>query len=210
MNADALIFDLDGTLWDASEATLDVWNTVISDVEEVKEPVTLEQVVDNFGLQLPQIGENLFPYLDVEKREELYKKFRNIESDYMRKKGGILFKNLEEVLEKLFENHELYIVSNCQKGYIEAFLDYTKLEKYFKDFECSGNTDLLKGENIKLIIERNNIKSSLYIGDAQVDCDGAKLAGIPFVYADYGFGQVDHYDYKINEIEELIKLVNCH
>ena len=84
-------------------------------------------------------------------------------------------------------------------------MEYYKLEKYFKDFECAGNTGLIKGENIKLVIEKHHLKNPIYVGDAQVDCDGAKLAGIPFVYASYGFGQVTSHDYIINEFTELLK-----
>jgi phosphoglycolate phosphatase len=44
-------------------------------------------------------------------------------------------------------------VSNCQAGYIEAFLEYYKLKEYFTDFECSGNTMQSKADNIKSIID---------------------------------------------------------
>ena len=55
-------------------------------------------------------------------------------------------------------------------------------------------------------MERNNLKDVVYVGDTRGDADSAKIAGIPFVYAEYGFGHVDEYDYKIEKFEDLKKL----
>lgn len=206
MNIDSIMFDLDGTLWDSTEVVLKAWDTVISQTKEVKAPVTIEQLQSIMGLQLPQIADKLFPYLYRKNGLKILRNCCSIECERLRKEGGKLFDKLEETLEKLSENHELFIVSNCQCGYIDAFLEYHKLGKYFKDFECAGNTGLLKGENIKKLIEKHKLKNPIYVGDTQGDCDGAKLAGIPFVYAAYGFGQVDTYDYVINDFTELLKL----
>ena len=86
----------------------------------------------------------------------------------------------------------LGIVSNCQEDYIETFLDYYGLWKYITDTENAGRTGKSKGENIRLVVERNGFDRVLYVGDTQKDCDAADLAGVPFVHAAYGFGTIDH------------------
>ena len=73
-----------------------------------------------------------------------------------------------------------------------------KLEKYFSDFEMSGRTDLTKGENIKLVMERNGINNALYLGDTIGDQFAAKDAEIPFVFALYGFGTTENPEYTIS------------
>lgn len=100
----------------------------------------------------------------------------------------------------------MYIVSNCIEGYIESFLNSSNLTDYFKDYESNGRTKLSKGENIKLIIERNNIKKAIYVGDTISDKEAADYAKIPFVYASYGFGNVEQYDYKIDEINDILNI----
>lgn len=114
--------------------------------------------------------------------------------------------HVEDVLKKLSEKYKLYIVSNCQDGYIESFYEFHKLEKYFLDYENPGRTGLSKGENIKLIIQRNNLSEPIYVGDTEGDCKAAKYAGVPFVYAKYGFGQVNDYDESIDTFGDLVKL----
>jgi phosphoglycolate phosphatase len=113
---------------------------------------------------------------------------------------------LEEVLQALSEKYELYIVSNCQEGYIEAFYAYHGLEKYFRDFENPGRTGLSKGENIKLLMKRNGLEAPVYVGDTAGDQKAAKDAGIPFVYAKYGFGDVEDYDYAIERFDALLEI----
>lgn len=96
------------------------------------------------------------------------------------------------------------IVSNCQSGYIELFLRKTGLEPYITDTECYGDTGKNKDENIRLVVERNSLKHPVYVGDTQGDCDAAAKAGVPFVFASYGFGQADHADAVIASFDELL------
>ena len=88
-------------------------------------------------------------------------------------------------------------------GYIEAFYKSHGLEKYFTDYENPGRTGLSKGENIKLVIERNNLKKPVYVGDTNGDYLATKVAGIPFIHAKYGFGKIEDQVIEINDIREL-------
>ena len=56
-------------------------------------------------------------------------------------------------------------------------------------------------------MKRNELKHPVYVGDTQGDCNAAKLANIPFVFASYGFGEVDGYDYMIEEISDIVNLL---
>ena len=56
-------------------------------------------------------------------------------------------------------------------------------------------------------MKRNSIKHAAYIGDTLGDFNASKLAGIDFIYAKYGFGEVEKPDYTINSFEELEQIV---
>ena len=77
----------------------------------------------------------------------------------------------------LKEKYPLYIVSNCQSGYIESFLAYYHLEDYFSDMECFGNNGMQKGENIARLARRNHLDKAVYVGDIQGDYDASMQAG---------------------------------
>ena len=55
-------------------------------------------------------------------------------------------------------------------------------------------------------MERNGFKDVVYVGDTQGDLEACEVAGIPFVYCAYGFGQPERYDYKIEKFSELLEL----
>lgn len=81
------------------------------------------------------------------------------------------------------------------------------MEKYFEDTECWGRTRLSKGESNKILIARNHLKNPIYVGDTAGDYQSAVDAGIPFVYAAYGFGEVQDCAYEIQSIRELPKVL---
>ncbi len=200
---DGIIFDLDGTLWNATEAICKTWNMVLDGYPYIREPITVKELEGCMGLLLDDISRKLFPNESSVMQRELIEKCCDMEVRYLSEHGGILYPKLEETLGILSAKHKLFIVSNCQSGYIESFFKGHGLEKYFTDFECAGNTGKEKGENNKIIMERNSLKAPVYVGDTESDRQSAIAAGIPFVYAAYGFGSVKKYDYIINEFSEL-------
>lgn len=203
---EGIIFDLDGTLWNSIYAICDTWNMILSRYPEVREPITVDELEPCMGLFLDDISKRLFPKQSPQVRKKLIDLCCREECVYLAEHGGRLYENVEETLKKLSENHRLFIVSNCQDGYIQSFFSGHGLRRYFKDFECNGRTGLSKGENNKLIINRNGLKSSIYVGDTITDKISADYAGIPFVFAKYGFGNTDEYDYCIERFDDLLKL----
>lgn len=206
MNFDGIIFDLDGTLWDSAEGICGTWEQVIGKYPEVDRKITVDDLHSCMGLALDEIGLKLFPKLSENMRKKLMKECCDLENEYLSVHGGVLYPELEDTLKKLSEKYRLFIVSNCQDGYIESFFTAHGLEKYFDDIECLGKTGLSKGENNKLIISRNNLKNAVYVGDTAGDRQSAVDAGIPFVYASYGFGNVQEYDYIIDSISDMKKI----
>lgn len=203
---DSIIFDLDGTLWDSTKEILITWNSVIEKYEGLQ-TLTRDDLKKFMGTPTSKIFDGLFPNLDINTRKELEEECSKDEMDYLRVHGGKLYEGIKGVLEQLAGKYKLFIVSNCQHGYIETFMNYYGFQKYFSDFEYIGRTGLPKGENIKLVMERNSLESSIYVGDTQGDRKAANLAGIPFIFAKYGFGDVDGYDYVIDNFVELLELV---
>ena len=127
----------------------------------------------------------------------------SMENDYLREHGGVLYPKLEETLSALKEKYPLYIVSNCQSGYIEAFLDHYGFRKYFEDIECYGNNLKQKGDNIRLLADRNGLTEAVYVGDIQGDYDASCHAGVGFIHAAYGFGTIAADVPEIHTFEEL-------
>ena len=204
---DSIIFDVDGTLWDSTKSVAESWNKAIrehSSLNLTLEPVSLSRV---FGKTMTEIADALFPDLSVKERMELLDVCFDEENRYLEDHPGILYPDVVRTIKELSLSFPLYIVSNCQCGYIEVMLRTTGLGPYIRDHLCFGETQVPKGETIRMLIERNNLQSPVYVGDTQGDADSCKTAGIPFIFAEYGFGDVPDARTRIHTFSDLTKLL---
>ena len=200
----AIIFDMDGTLWDTTELIYKVWNETLKRHEETGDiHVSLEKIRSYMGKTMYEIGEAMLPGLSEEKAAEIFGECTDDEDLALAEEGGVLYPGLEETLRRLKDRYPLYIVSNGQKNYASAFIEMYGLGELIEDEETFGRTGLSKGENISLIMERNGIDEAVYIGDTQQDESSARFAGTKFIYAAYGFGKADAPDAVINSLSEL-------
>ena len=203
-----IIFDMDGTLWDSAAGVAESWNEAILAYGYERKPLTACDIQSVMGKTMEDIADILFPELNVMQRKELLDLCCRLENDYLRRHGGVLYPDIRKTMEKLKVNYHLYIVSNCQAGYIEAFLDYYKFHDLIEDIECYGNNDKPKGENIALLYQRNNLEDAVYVGDIQGDYDASMSAGVRFIHAGYGFGKVEADVPEIQKFSDLIEVID--
>ena len=198
-------FDLDGTLWNPLDTIIDGWTSASREFG-LKVP-SYEDLRSVMGFNRRQLMDRLYPGISPEVEEPFIKRCDQLCDSLLAERGAVLYDGLEETLALLSSSVSLYIASNCQEGYIERFLDRYSLEKYFCDYRFSGKGCVSKGDNISDMIEANGFESTVFVGDTQGDCDAARDAGVDFIYAAYGFGSVDSYDYKIESLAELKELI---
>ena len=201
-----IIFDVDGTLWDSCAAVAKAWNEVYKRRGLVRR-FSEQDVSGCMGLTLPEISEQFFPDTPEALRREILRDCMETENRLLAKEGGKIYEGVKETLVKLSAVYGVYIVSNCERGYIEALLAFSGLGAYVDGFLCAGATGKEKGENLKILIAEYKLKNCAYVGDTRKDEIACKEAGIPFVWAAYGFGCADSPDAIIHSFAELEKTV---
>lgn len=203
-----LIFDMDGTLWDSSKNVAASWNEKLRELGYIDRPaITQQDIMGVMGLTMDKIADIIFADFSKEKRMTLLDRCCAYENEYLRRHGAVLYPRLSETLAILRRQYPLFIVSNCQQGYIEAFLDHYQFGDCFTDIECYGNNLKGKGENIALIAQRNGLDRAYYIGDIQGDYDATKQAGFDFIHAAYGFGTINAKVPELAHFYDLPKLL---
>ena len=175
---------MDGTLWDAVDTYARIWNEVFLRAgKEVH--ITRESLIGNIGIPIPKILANLFPEIENEEANRFSKELAEHEPELLSRYGGTPYPGVVSGLEQLSSKYKLFLVSNCTEAI------------------SFGDTHKPKGDNMLLLKEKYHLQPPLYMGDIEADGRETHRAGLPFVYARYGFGHTDDYELAFDSFEDF-------
>ncbi len=208
MKVESLIFDIDGTLWDSRQLVAEGYNLQLCDEGFEKYCVNAEQLKALFGKTMSEIADIMLADFEVPERYALMERCMEREDVYLRENAtdAIAYEGVKETLTELEKKYRLFIVSNSQQGYPEITMRAIGVEHLFEGHLCFGDTQTEKGETMKTLMKKYDIKDAVYIGDTQGDYEATLVAGIPFVWASFGFGEPDGYEMKIDSFKELMEI----
>ncbi len=191
INYDALIFDLDGTLWNACQTTANGWNAALHQLG-IQQEVTAAQIANVTGIPYKEALEITLPGLS-NLHPSLSDTIKYVTMDILSVEGGTLYPGVAEGVERLADHYSLFIVSNCQERYLQLFFQFSGLHHFFKGFDCNGISGSGKDEMLINMKNNNSLKHPVYIGDMIHDQQAAKKAGMDFIHVSYGFDPlIDH------------------
>ena len=181
---DSIIFDIDGTLWNASAASANGWNVYLNQMgyNTTVKKETIESVA---GCVFEECVKKLLAHIN-EPLPSLLKNLNHYETEAVKSEGGVFYEGVKSLMPKLADHYKLYLVSNCQEWYMNVFFEKSNFKNLFTDWDCHGRLKKSKAENIKDIIKRNNLQNSVYVGDTKIDQKSSMEAGIDFIHAGYG------------------------
>ena len=207
MNYESLIFDIDGTLWDSRALVAEGYNIQLKEEGLAHLCVTAEELKPLFGKVLEEIADILFVSIPVPERYALMARCMRTENLHMHRDPCCIgYPCIRETMEELAKRYRLFIVSNSECGYPELCMEKLGLTPYIEGHLCYGDTGTSKGKTIRTLMEKHSIGKCVYVGDTQGDYEATLEAGIPFIWASYGFGNPAGYTAKIDSFEELLNL----
>ncbi|PWE00605.1 HAD family hydrolase [Marinilabilia rubra] len=202
---DSFIFDLDGTLWDSVDVYIKGWNNIF-----LRENIPIrfdrryfERMV---GWNPSDFLRAVLPDYSQQYRERLYCEASEEQLRLYDTSKAFIYPGVIEGLKLLNRSYRLFIVSNCSKGIIEKFFQQTNTGYCFTGNISHGDNGLSKSENIKYIVNKHNLKKTVYVGDTVSDKTQSELANVDFIWVSYGFGFVQDYEKMVNCFSELVSL----
>lgn len=207
MRYESLIFDIDGTLWDSRALVAEGYNIQLEREGLSHLAVNAEMFLPLFGKIMTEIADIIFPSIPAPERYALMERCMDTENRHLRNNPcHIGYPGIRQTMQALSKNHRLFIVSNSQKGYPELCIEKLGLSDLIQGHLCFGDTGTSKGKTIRALMGAHGITDCAYIGDTQGDYEATLEAGVPFIWAAYGFGTPDGYDHKIDSFSDLLSL----
>ena len=207
MNYEALILDIDGTLWDSRALVAEGYNIQLKKEGLVHLFVTAEDLLPLFGKVMTEIADVILASIPEADRYDLMERCMATENKYLEENPcNIGYPGIRETLAQLSKKYRLFIVSNSQCGYPELCIQKLDIAPFISAHMCFGDTGTSKGQTILRLMKEQNITSAAYVGDTQGDYEASVEAGIPFIWATYGFGEPERYDAKIDTFPQLLNL----
>ena len=199
---DSLIFDMDGTLWDALDTYMRVWKEYLAE-NALDIALSRSEMKSWMGLEEREFLERILPELSPGERKERYRDVIRLGYEMVPSYGGRIYDGVLEGLRLLSTRYPLFIVSNCPKDLIKHFMQFAQITDLVTDSLAHGENYRPKHENISFLINKHKLKLPVYIGDTQGDAEQSQLAGIPFVFMEYGFGDASTYDQKFSRFDDF-------
>ncbi|PWK77316.1 phosphoglycolate phosphatase [Mucilaginibacter oryzae] len=199
---DSLIFDMDGTLWDAVDTYAESWNLIFQK-HDMKRNIKRDDLLHVIGLDGKRLTQVLLPEFDEKRGMEIYYEVNQVRREILPTSGGMVYKGVTEGIKQLSTRYKVFVLSNCAVGIIPLFLNWAAIADYVTDVMAYGTNQMPKNYNMHLLMDKHGLKSPVYIGDTNGDAEQTRIAGLPFIFVSYGFGNTDDYDQKFDDFESL-------
>lgn len=199
-NTDALIFDMDGTLWDAVDTYAEIWNMAF-EREGIEQRITRNDLLALIGTPIDDIIRHFVPADQV---DHLLQVIAGLVVTELPRLGGRLYEGVQEGIATLAQHYQLFMLSNCDELELPIFVRYAGIESYITDTLAYGNTHLRKADNMRMLTEKYHLQHPVYVGDTDSDCSEAHRAGVPFVWMSYGFGTTDRAQLQFDNFSDMV------
>jgi phosphoglycolate phosphatase len=186
MKNEAIIFDIDGTLWNACLATAKGWSAGLSkmDINKIVFPEDIECLAGN---TIEASVDILFPGLRA-RYPEAIEILSEHEVAAFQSEGGIFYEGVISGIKELSGSYKIFLVSNCPDWYMKIFIEQSRIGRIFEGFDCYGLSGMTKDKMLARLKNRYSLKNPVYVGDTAGDEEAANLANIEFIHVSYGFG----------------------
>jgi phosphoglycolate phosphatase len=192
----SLLFDLDGTLVDTAPDLINALNHVF--MEKKLSPVPSELVRPYVGLGALAMLQQGFQHHGIEVDTEQLTEAHGIFRTYYEQNICVesrAYDGVWDVIPAFYEEgYRLSVCTNKPEYLAVSLLQQLDLAKYFAAICGSDTVPNRKPhrDHLAITVERagTSLDSSVMVGDASPDVDGARNAAIPIIGFDYGYSPV--------------------
>jgi phosphoglycolate phosphatase len=187
-----LIFDWDGTLCDSTARIVEAMQQAARELA-IAEP-SEGAVQDVIGLGLPEALAQVFPTLDVARREQVRERYSSCYVALDAHPAGLFSGALETLDELRLRGHTLAVATGKGRAGLNRVLAGLGLDGYFDATRCADETcskpDPLMLQELLTEFTRP-VEQAVMIGDSEYDLAMARRLEMPSIGVSYGVHSVE-------------------
>jgi phosphoglycolate phosphatase len=192
---EALIFDLDGTLFQSETLIIPAYERAFERLraEGLFVGATPDHtiILTSLGMILKEIWSRVLPNSTEEARSRMDALFLEEQLVLLQQGKGKLYPGVKETLHSLSNaGYRLFIASNGLEIYVRTVAQQMGIEKYFEAMYSAGQYQTKsKVDLVKLLIHHHSIRSGWMIGDRHSDVEAGQANQLTVIGCAYaGFG----------------------
>jgi phosphoglycolate phosphatase len=207
---EAVLFDLDGTVINSYKGIQQAFDKAFLKVYDRPNEKSIEDVI---GPPIDEILIKVTGETDTQNIAAFLKHFKH-QYDSEEYKISALYEEMEALMKVLHDRGiKLYIATNKRYRPTLLIVNHLSLDKYISGIYCSdinGKTFTSKSEMVMEILQKEKLskENTILVGDTHHDEIAAKQNEITFIYAAYGFGNLENIDKTIYKPIETLNFIN--
>ena len=217
-NIKAILFDLDGTLFETAPELAEAVNLMLKDLEmaelktnEIKR--FIGRGAENLIKQSIEVSSKKDPTLFFANAEKLFAHHYSLISA-----NSLMYEGVEKsIIDLKAKDFLLGCVTNKPAIYSEALMNHSKLSDFMDIIVSGDTTEKKKPDPLPILHALNQLniepKDAIMVGDSVVDIEAGFEAGTYIFTVPYGyqFGESiisDKVDYAMSNFSELTQIIN--
>lgn len=214
---EAVIFDMDGTLFETDKLLVPVHHRVFETLREEglyeHETPPVERLLSCLGMLLEDIWRQVMPDSTEAARKRADVLLLQYEREGLERGEGELYPFVEETLRELHSRGiKLFVASNGLEEYVKGVAEFKGIAPLFDGLYSAGEYETsTKVDLVSRLLKDHNIQSAWMVGDRSSDVEAGKGNGLQTIgcaYATYGrASEIEGADVLINDFRELLPLL---
>ena len=214
----AMVFDMDGTLFKTETLLIPVYHGVFDRLREEGlyqgETPPQEIFLGCLGMLLSDIWQKVIPNEEQHVHRRADELLLELELKGLKELESDLYPEVASTLLKLKEQGvALFVASNGLEHYVKGVAEAHRITELFGGIYSAGEYQTLsKVDLVKILLDRHELDRIWMVGDRSSDVEAGKKNGQTVIGCDYaGFGQGEELrgsDVIIHDFTELLQLYN--
>jgi phosphoglycolate phosphatase len=188
---EAMIFDLDGTLFQTETLLLPAYHATFDQMraEGIYKGETPHEsaILGSLGMLLEHIWQRVIPEVEMKVHRRADDLLLDYQMEGLANGSGSLYEGVAETLGELHaQGIRLFIASNGLEGYVKGVIEYKGLGPLFEGLYSAGEFQTRsKVVLVKKLLEMYGVRSAWMVGDRSSDVEAGLENGLTVIGCDY-------------------------